>query len=275
MNKPLIKYPGGKRRLAGVVENLLGQSNGTYFEPFVGAGGAFFGRRTKPRHAVLGDRNPRIVGLHTAVRDQPAQVAAALAELPTTGITQDLYEQVRTEHNEGEHAGPHFAARMIWLACSGFNGLHRENKAGELNVPWGQRTRITLPTAERVHAVSGALAGVELVCCGFSSLLFEAGPGDLYYLDPPYLGGFTAYTAGGFGAEEHDTIALFARLAARKGARVLASGYAGGETAAAYAGSRVVWRGDVQHCVAADGTRREQRGEAMYLWEPERLGGVR
>lgn len=275
MNKPLIKYPGGKRRLAGVVENLLGQSGGTYFEPFVGAGGAFLGRKVKPRHAVLGDRNPRIVGLHTAVRDQPARVAAALASLPTTGITQDLYEQIRAEHNDGEQAGPNFAARMIWLSCSGFNGLHRENQRGELNTPWGQRTRITLPTAERVHAVSAALAGVELVCVDFTVLLSAARPGDLYYLDPPYLGGFVAYTAGGFDAEQHDTIALFARLAARKGARVLASGYAGGETAAAYAGSRVVWRGDVRHCVAADGSRREQRGEAMYLWEHEWLGGVR
>lgn len=274
MTKPLIRYPGGKRRLAPVIENLLGQSNGTYYEPCVGAGGAFFGRKHRPRSAVLGDRNPRIIGLHTAVRDQPAAVVQALAALPSTGITRELYEQLRAEHNDGEHAGPYFAARMIWLSCAGFNGLHRENKAGELNVSWGQRPRLTLPSAERVHAVSAALAGVELVCVDFVALLSSARPGDLYYLDPPYLGGFTAYTAGQFGAAEHDTLAQFARLAARKGARVLASGYAGGETAEAYAGSRVVWRGDVRHCVAGDGSRRQQRGEAMYLWAPERRSGV-
>lgn len=275
MTKPLIRYPGGKRRLAPVIENLLGQSNGIYYEPCVGAGGAFFGRKVRPRSAVLGDRNPRVIGLHTAVRDWPGYVVEALGLLPTTGITQDLYEQIRAEHNDGEHAGPYFAARMIWLSCAGFNGLHRENKAGELNVPWGQRPRLTLPSAERVHAVSAALAGVELVCVDFVALLSSARPGDLYYLDPPYLGGFVAYTASGFADEQHDTIALFSRLAARKGARVLVSGYAGGETAAAYAGSRVVWRGAVRHSISADGSRREQRGEAMYLWGPERLGGVR
>lgn len=274
MTKPLIRYPGGKRRLATVIENLLGQSNGIYYEPCVGAGGAFFGRKVRPRSAVLGDRNPRVIGLHTAVRDQPAAVVEALALLPSAGITPTLYEQLRAEHNDGEHAGPTFAARMIWLSRAGFNGLHRENKAGELNVGWGQRPRLTLPSAERVHAVSAALAGVELVCVDFVALLSSARPGDLYYLDPPYLGGFTAYTAGQFGREEHDTLAQFARLAARKGARVLASGYAGGETAAAYAGSRVVWRGAVGHSISADGSRREQRGEAMYLWAPERRSGV-
>lgn len=274
MTKPLIRYPGGKRRLAPVIENLLGQSNGIYYEPCVGAGGAFFGRKVRPRSAVLGDRNPRVIGLHTAVRDWPGYVVEALGLLPTTGITRELYEQLRAEHNDGEHAGPTFAARMIWLSRAGFNGLHRENQQGRHNVPMGDRTHITLPTPEQVHAVSGALAGVELVCCDLVRLLADARPGDLYYLDPPYLGGFTAYTAGQFGAAEHDTLAQLARLAARKGARVLASGYAGGETAEAYAGSRVVWRGDVRHCVAADGSRREQRGEAMYLWAPERRGGV-
>lgn len=274
MTNPLIRYPGGKRRLAPVIENLLGQSAGTYYEPCVGAGGAFLGRKHRPRAAVLGDRNPRIIGLHTAVRDQPAAVVQALAALPSTGITRELYEQLRAEHNDGEHAGPTFAARMIWLSRAGFNGLHRENQQGRHNVPMGDRTHITLPTPEQVHAVSGALAGVELVCVDFVALLSSARPGDLYYLDPPYLGGFVAYTASGFADEQHDTIALFSRLAARKGARVLVSGYAGGETAAAYAGSRVVWRGDVRHCVAADGSRREQRGEAMYLWAPERRSGV-
>jgi len=63
---PLIKYPGGKGRLAGfIVRNL--PKHDTYIEPFAG-GGAVYLRKPLSKKSVLSDKDPWSIELFESVR---------------------------------------------------------------------------------------------------------------------------------------------------------------------------------------------------------------
>jgi len=53
---PLLKWPGGKARLAAKLEQLMPEHD-TYVEPFVGGGSTFF-RKEEVELSVLGDKDP-------------------------------------------------------------------------------------------------------------------------------------------------------------------------------------------------------------------------
>jgi hypothetical protein len=57
--RPFLKWAGGKRRLAPLIEQHLPPSFGTYHEPFAGGAAVFF--HLQPRQAVLSDMNDRLV----------------------------------------------------------------------------------------------------------------------------------------------------------------------------------------------------------------------
>ena len=60
--RPLIRYPGGKRRLLVFFQDylpILDFSDGRYIEPFVGSGAVFF--YLQPKRAILSDINPALI----------------------------------------------------------------------------------------------------------------------------------------------------------------------------------------------------------------------
>lgn len=82
--------------------------------------------------------------------------------------------------------------------------------------------------ADNLLGVSEALQGVRVRAESFEGVLDRAEPGDLVYLDPPYLpvsktSSFVSYSAAGFCLEDHERLAeVFCRLH-RRGVRVLLS----------------------------------------------------
>lgn len=185
--RPLLKWAGGKARLAPEIHKAFNQScSGTYLEPFTGSGAVFLYMRAQGlvRRAVLSDANPKLMAVHIAVRDRVEEVLAALGRLPSEDWRERYYD-VRDAYNRGPWDGPEHAARFIWLNRAGFNGLYRENRAGEFNVPLGRYARLSLPAPEHFRAVSGLFAGVEMVTCDFGELMSKARAGDHVYCDPP------------------------------------------------------------------------------------------
>ena len=73
-HKPLIKWPGGKRALAGSILKYVPEQFGTYYEPFLGGGAVFFALR--PESAVLSDTNVDLINAYIQVRDNAEALAA-------------------------------------------------------------------------------------------------------------------------------------------------------------------------------------------------------
>lgn len=231
--KPLLKWAGGKARLAPRIEEAFGvPCRGRHLEPFIGSGAVFLWRRAQGhvQDAILSDVNAKLVALHLAVRDDPDGVIHELSRMPTSPGWESEYYRVRDEFNEGPHVGPAHAARFIWLNHAGFNGLYRENRGGAFNVPVGRYTDVHLPSPADVHAVSKLLEGAEIRMCGFEDTIGLARRGDQIYCDPPYVpltqtAAFTAYSAGGFTMQHQKVLAVAAERAARRGAHVIISNH--------------------------------------------------
>lgn len=231
--KPLLKWAGGKAKLApAIAEAFGGPSARLWIEPFLGAGSVYLHRRAAGQvlgDAILGDINPKLVAFHVAVRDSVDDLLQELSKLPYSDW-RERYYQVREAFNAGPHEGPAHAARLLWLNRTGFNGLYRENRSGRYNVPCGSYKEVKLPSEAHLREVSQALEGAEIVAAGFEELMSRAGAGDQVYCDPPYVplsqsADFTGYAKDGFDMGAQERLAKAAMAAAFRQATVVLSNH--------------------------------------------------
>lgn len=228
--RPIVKWVGGKSR---IVPQLLPLLPGNvrelrHVEPFAGGAALFFSLR--PVRALLGDINPSLCGMYSAVRDDVEAVIAVLAELARSHSAERYYE-IRRVYNEALLArclSPAQAARFIYLNKTCFNGLHRLNRKGQFNAPLGDKRAPWVLQPQCLRAASEELQRVELRARSFEELLYELGEGDFVYCDPPYDAngasrGFVHYNAVPFDSSAQDRLCeVFSELD-RRGCKVMLS----------------------------------------------------
>ncbi len=219
-SKPFLKWAGGKGRLLPELIARLPKSFAGYHEPHVGSGALFFelASRGVLSQVYLSDSNPSLIDTYVAVRDQVEDVIAILKK-HLKKHDQDYYYLVRAlDPSRLPLAGR--AARVIYLNRTCYNGLYRENKSGQFNVPFGRYENPTICDGANLRNVSRALSEVDIARRGYVSVIDWAKPGDFVYFDPPYhplsaTSSFTAYDRNGFTADDqrglHDVFAELAR----------------------------------------------------------------
>ena len=231
---PLLKWLGRKKgeSLVRVLRACrAGFVRGRWIEPFFGSGAVALALPRAPLGGIdARDLNLPLVNFHTCVRDAPEEVLEALDALPPTN-DKETYLAIREAFNASppkDRTGPEYAAVFLWLNRAGFNGLYRENKSGDYNVPVGSlRDPLKFPDRDAFLEVSKRLRGATIERAGFKGALVFAEKGDVVYCDPPYLPAsptaeFSSYTAGGFDLKDHQDLA---RLAAKSPARVVISNH--------------------------------------------------
>jgi len=227
-SKPFLKWAGGKGRLLPELIARLPKSFAGYHEPHVGSGALFFelASRGVLSQVYLSDSNPSLIDTYVAVRDQVEDVIAILKKHQKKH-DQDYYYLVRAlDPSRLTLAGR--AARVIYLNRTCYNGLYRENKSGQFNVPFGRYENPTICDGANLRNVSRALSEVDIARRGYVSVIDWAKPGDFVYFDPPYhplsaTSSFTAYDRNGFTADDQRGLRdVFAELA-RRGVSVMLS----------------------------------------------------
>jgi len=277
--RPLLKWAGGKARLAARICAAFEEPcAGTYYEPFAGSGAVYLHRKAAGRigKAVLADANPKLIEVHRAVRDHVEELLIELSRLPSEDWKERYYD-VREAYNVGPCDGPAHAARFLWLNRAGFNGLYRENRRGQFNVPVGKYARLAFPDPSEFRLVSSLLQDAELRVADFSEILSEAGNGDQVYCDPPYVpltetACFTGYCKDPFGIVEQKALATSARKAAMKGARVVLSNHdlpvVRNDLYPSSSGFRHVARPRVARAISRNGAHREAVAEVIAAIGP-------
>ncbi|MCI4352697.1 MAG: Dam family site-specific DNA-(adenine-N6)-methyltransferase [Thermoplasmata archaeon] len=207
----------------------------TYFEPFLGGGAVFF--RLQPKHAVLSDLNRSLTDTYAAVKTNVEDLITELEKLCPPS-TRKAYEAIREEFNELRRIGRggtrsdsiRRSSLFIWLNHCCFNGLYRENKDGDFNVPFGYYKDAFIYDPSNLREASRALeaAHADLKCADYATVLSSVRPGDQVYLDPPYdpVGGtanFTGYTSSGFGAENQWQLSNLVHQLIQRSCRVVMS----------------------------------------------------
>ncbi len=220
--RPFLRWAGSKRLLSKHIVDLLPGRFGTYIEPFFGSGALFF--LLQPRKAVISDSCSELVETHKAVRDNVSSVIRYLNPLRPR---KPLYYQVRNNRSSGRFKR---AAEFIFLNKSCWNGLYRVNAQGEFNVPFGMPKTDFIADLQNLKACSSLLSQrlVKLKCCDFEATLSKARPGDLVYLDPPYVtrhnnNGFADYNEKIFSWEDQRRLAAIATTMAESGVHVVVS----------------------------------------------------
>ena len=198
--RPFLKWVGGKGQLLPELVKRVEMAGdfGRYHEPFLGGGALFFElfRTGKLRKkAYLSDNNPRLIEAYIGVRDHVDEVIELLRRHKRRHGEEHFY-RVRASTPKRL---PERAARLIYLNKTCYNGLYRENRRGEFNVPFGRYKNPTICDEENLFAVAAALKLSKIEYCHFQSIVERAKPGDLVYFDPPYhplskTSSFRAYT---------------------------------------------------------------------------------
>lgn len=185
-----IPYQGSKRRLAPAILARFPARFERLIEPFAGSAAVSLAavERGLARRVLLGEVLAPLAELWTAILTDPDGLADAYAAL---WQAQDAdpgahYAQVRRAFNA--EGGP---GRLLFLLSRCVKAAVRFNRAGDFNQAPDHRRRGAHPDRVRARLRSAwALLrdAAEVRTGDYGGLLAEAGPADLVYLDPPYLG---------------------------------------------------------------------------------------
>lgn len=267
-----LRWAGSKSPVREVILGLLPDEFGVYHEPMAGAATVFFS--LDPPVARLSDSNRELMSCFSVVRDRVDDLLRALEGHENT------FEHYHAIRRQDPWALPEVerAARTIFLNKVGFNGLYRQNNAGEFNVPYGRRSATRLVDETTLRSCSARLARSELTACDFEDAASMVVAGDLVYFDPPYLPEGRArsfsYGAGGFSVSDHERLAAVARALAERDAYVFVSNADVPKIRELYAGFHFEVL-SVRRSIAANATFRGQRNELLIFSGPDRFSGRR
>lgn len=217
----------------------------SYIEPFVGGGAFFFYLRSnfKIKKAYLLDINRELILAYKVIQLKPEELITRLRQLENSYLVllpearKEFFYNIRSLYNEQmyridydnfSNAWIERAAYMIFLNKTCFNGLFRQNRKGEFNVPHGRYRNPTICDAQNIRRVSAALAGVKLIRGDFELANAYVSSDSFVYFDPPYrplsaTSNFTGYAKEDFNDDDQIRLARFFSQLHGKGARLMLS----------------------------------------------------
>jgi DNA adenine methylase len=234
--RPFLKWAGGKAWLVPELRKVIGTPQGTYYEPFLGAGATFLGLDPKVKKAGS-DINIELVNTWLQVRDNLPKVLAVLQQFKNSeAVFKEVRSWDRTEGGLDRRDPAERAARMIFLNKTCFNGLYRVNSRGEFNVPYGRNPKANFADVQSLQKARDALlinddrhpSVPQLSVNDYQNATATAGAGDVIYFDPPYeplnsTSSFVGYQRFGFSREDQVALRDTAVAAMGRGARVVVS----------------------------------------------------
>ena len=221
MNKPFLKWAGGKTQLLKNIRELYPDNIETYYEPFVGGGAVFFD--LAPKKYLLSDSNPELINVYKVVATKSKELIQELSKMKNT---EEFFYQVRSlKYEDLDNIAA--AARTIFLNRSCLNGLYRVNKKGHFNVPFGRYKNPDFIQRERIISCSKILKSKNLKCMDFRKLKdISFSKNDFIFFDPPYVplegySDFKRYTKEQFYEDSQRDLANIFKILSKKNVKLV------------------------------------------------------
>lgn len=213
--RPVAPYLGGKRNLARRLDDIIGRIPHTlYAEPFLGMGGVFLRRTSRPKAEVINDISADVVTLFRILQRHFPQFLDTLKWQLASRAEFERLQQVDADTLTDLER----AARFLFLQRLAFGAKVSGRNFG-ITRTTPSRFDLTklVPMLEEVHE---RLAGVTIERLSWSAFVarYDA-PDTLFYLDPPYFDCEDDYGEGVFGRD--DFAAIAEQLASIRGSFVL------------------------------------------------------
>ncbi|WP_426800971.1 DNA adenine methylase [Xanthomonas campestris] len=190
MTRPMIPWPGGKRRL---IKHLYPHfpAHETYVEAFAGGAAALLMRPRPAPLEVLNDINSDLVCLYRCVRHHLDEFVRMFR---WSLVSRQMFEWAQMERPE-TLTDIQRAARFYYLQKLAFGGKVEGKTFGVVASGLGPRLNL-LRIEEELSAVHLRLANVVIERLPWHECITRYDrPGTLFYLDPPY------WQTEGYGAE--------------------------------------------------------------------------
>jgi DNA adenine methylase len=182
MIKSILRYPGGKSKVAQKLVSLLPPTIKEFREPMVGGGSvALVLKQTLPHVKVwINDLNYDLVCFWKTLRDNPEALIKELKRIKA--LYKDgrkLFEEFSSKEggNEFERAVRFFVLNRISFSGTTYSGGFSQQAF---------ERRFTDSSIERLRKASEIIKDFRITHGDYERLLFEEGEGVLIFLDPPY-----------------------------------------------------------------------------------------
>ncbi len=213
--KPAAGYLGGKRFLASRLCKLIDrEDHDGYAEPFVGMGGIFLRRSTRPKVEVINDINGEVINFFRVLQEHYPYFIDLLR---FRVASRNEFERLKGV-DPARLTDLQRAARFLYLQRLAFGGKVTGQHFG---VDRSQGARFNIAKLEPMLAdIHERLTGVTLEQLPFVDFIRRYDrPGMLTYCDPPYFGCEDDYGAAVF--EPADFERLAEAMAAARGKMII------------------------------------------------------
>lgn len=140
-----------------------------------------------------------------------------------------FFYRTRALYNKNGLSNEQYIIFFLFLNKTCYNGLYRENKSGEFNVPYGRYDSISFDK-RNFFEIHQALQNVEILCGDFDKVFMTlSGYNNFIYIDPPYrpvstnLTMFTQYDKSGFSDRDQMRLKDLCDVFGQKGCKIMLS----------------------------------------------------
>ncbi len=249
--KPFLKWAGGKTQL---LEELISRfpeeikerrKIERYVEPFVGGGAMFFFLKNnfEIKKSFLFDINRELIIGYKVIKRDAKELINKLKKFEKKYFKKsekerkNFYYKIRNSYNKqmikfnyNKYSEEWIdrAVYLIFLNKTCYNGLFRQNRKGEFNVPFGRYIKPRICDEENIIAVQKALKNTKIFCVDFAASEKYIDENTFVYLDPPYrpinkTSSFTSYAKEDFNENDQKRLAGFFKEMYKKGAYLMLS----------------------------------------------------
>ena len=242
IQKPFLKWVGGKTQIIDSVLSKIPKKMENYHEVFLGGGSILLavvslqrqGKITINKKIYAYDINKQLINVYKHIQSNKDVLYHYITEYmntyenltgtevnrkPTTldeakTSKESYYYWMRSKFNTIDQESIERSALFMIINKTCFRGMYREGPNG-YNVPYGHynKTPTIISETDLAH-VSELIKNVVFIHSDFNVSIKSIKPGDFVYFDPPYVKenskSFVGYVANGFDIDMNRT--LFAEI---------------------------------------------------------------
>lgn len=238
IQKPFLKWVGGKTQIINNIINKLPVEMNNYHELFLGGGSVLLALLSLQKQDKLViknkiyayDINSILINVYKNVQNNKDELFEYIETYKNEydSITGEIvnrtpksideaktskesyYYWIRKEYNSSDKTTIECSALFMFLNKTCFRGIYREGPNG-FNVPYGHyKTTPTIISKKDMDYISELIKDVVFIQSDFNDSIQTVKEGDFVYLDPPYAPettkSFVGYTADGFSIDLHNKL---------------------------------------------------------------------
>lgn len=199
-NSP-IRWAGSKKKILNEMLNAFKPGKENYIECFLGSGVVLINvlknnDKLNYKKFYVNDINSNIINFYKLLQKKPDYLIKQICELVSAYNNYDIikkeeyYYELRTQFNAEEDLD-NKSILFYFLMKTGFNGVYRENRAGNFNVPFGRKKTIIV-NEDYLVELSKLIQPVKFYNLDYKSFLDQMKKNgkiddSFMYFDPPYL----------------------------------------------------------------------------------------